>query len=36
VLVGCAVLFFVIINARSIKDIFQKMLAKLNIKQSSK
>ena len=33
VLAGCGIPFFVIINARSIKEVFQKMLAKLNFKR---
>ena len=33
VLAGCAIPFFIIINARSIKDALQKMLIKLNFKR---
>lgn len=35
-LVGCAILFFVIINARSIKDIIRKVLTKLNFRRVTK
>ncbi len=33
VLAGCAIPFFIIINAQSIKELFQKMLTKLNFKR---
>lgn len=36
VLAGCAIPFFVIINARGIKNVFQKMLIKLNVKRNPK
>ena len=35
-LIGCAIPFFIIVNAKSIKKVFQKILTKLNIKQNSK
>jgi hypothetical protein len=36
VLAGCAIPFFIIINARSMKDALQKLLTKLNVKRNSK
>lgn len=36
VLAGCAIPFFVIVNARGIKELFLKMLTKLNVKRNSK
>ena len=35
-LIGCAIPFFIIVNARRLKDVLQKVLTKLNIKQNSK
>ena len=35
-LIGCAIPFFIIVNARHLKDVLQKILAKLNIKRNSK
>ena len=34
-LAGCAIPFFVVINAPSIKEIFEKVLTKLNFKRGS-
>ena len=35
-LIGCAIPFFIIVNARRLKDVLQKILTKLNFKQNSK
>ncbi|MEI6334131.1 MAG: copper oxidase [Methylococcaceae bacterium] len=35
-LIGCAIPFFIIVNARRLKDALQKVLTKLNLKQNSK
>ncbi len=32
-LIGCAIPFFIIVNARRLKDVLQKVLTKLNVKQ---
>ena len=34
-LIGCAIPFFIIVNAKSIKNLIQKMLSKLNLKNKS-
>jgi hypothetical protein len=34
-LIGCAIPFFIIVNAKSIKKVFQKVLSKLSLKNKS-